>query len=100
MGTIAITKGSHHLNTAVTAADPEPPRQFAHIYDCNDPEDTAHQAANFVRYAQCLGNFAGPVELISVNMPEDDPDRAYATAQMYQWRSIVRAALGVEVRVR
>lgn len=100
MGTIAITKGSHHLNTAVTGSTPAPPRQFAHIWDFNDPEDTAHQATNFIQYAQALGGFEGPIELLSVNVPEEDADRAYAVAQMYQWRSIVRAALGVEVHVR
>ena len=100
MSVIAITKGSHHLNTAVTRDDPESPRQFAHIWDFNDPEDTAHQATNFIQYAQALGNFEGPVELISVNIPEDDADRAYAAAKMYDWRSIVRAALGVPVEIR
>lgn len=100
MPVIAITKGSHHLNTAVTRDNPEPPRTFAHIWDFNDPEDTAHQATNFIQYAQALGNFTGPVELLSVNVPEDDADRAWAAAKMYDWRSIVRAALGVEVHVR
>ena len=100
MPVIAITKGSHHLNTAVTRDNPEPPRQFAHIWDFNDPEDNAHQATNFIQYAQALGDFEGPVEILSVNIPDDDSDRTWAAAQMYQWRSIVRAALGVPVEIR
>lgn len=100
MATTAITKGSHHLNTAVTSSVPEPPRQFAHIWDFNDVEDTAHQATNFIQYAQALGDFTGPVEVLSVNVPDDDADRTWAVSQMYQFRSIVRSALGVEVHVR
>lgn len=98
--TIVITRGSHSLNTAVTVDETAPPRHFAHVWDYDDAEDTAHQAAHFIRYAQTLGNFTGPVELISTNIPDDPTLRSWADTQMANWASIVRSGLGINVRIR
>ena len=59
---LTITKGAHWRNTHLPALGED--RQFAHIFDADEPEDVPHQASNFITYANALGHSHGPHVLI------------------------------------
>ncbi len=110
MTVITITSGAHWRNVGVSQIDE--PRQFAHIFDPESPEDVPHEAHNFITYYRALGGADGvvlyrptedlpdwvaPVEPDSARHfgPEDD----HIDVMMADWVQIVESALSVKVEV-
>jgi hypothetical protein len=93
-----ITKGAHSRN--VHMPERVEPVHFAHQWDNESPEDTAHQAHNFVIYATALGGFSPPVYLLPGTYPDDPADRAEMNVCLSDWASLVGSALDTEVEIR
>jgi hypothetical protein len=98
MITVVITKGAHARN--VHMSNDHDRRHFAHQWDNDDLEDTAHQAHNFVTYATALGGYEPPVILLPGKYPEDPADHAHMNVCLADWASIVGSALDTEVEIR
>lgn len=94
---IVITTGSQGKNPDVPNV---PDRQFAHQFDANDPADRAHQAANFMRYAEALGDHVAPIVLLGGPMPDDPAEANFHKVDLDGWKSIVQTATGMAVEIR
>ena len=99
MAVIVITKGAHHRNTHIPERDDEP-RQFAHRWDPDSPEDVAHQAGNFKTYATALGGYVPPIVLLAPPMPDDPNEADHIRVNLSDWASIVRTSTGHQVEIR
>ena len=55
MTVTTITSGAHWRDVHVPQNSAQP-RQFAHIFDPDEPEDVPHQASNFITYANAVSN--------------------------------------------
>ena len=98
MATIVVTKGSHARNVHLPPFDGEP-RQFAHRWDPDDPEDVAHQAQNFTLYAKALGGYVAPIVLLAPPIP-DGPEADHIRVNLADWKSIVETGTGMPVEIR
>jgi hypothetical protein len=98
MAVVVITKGSHARNTHMPPRDGEP-RQFAHRWDPDDPEDVPHQAQNFKLYADSLGGYVPPVILLAPPLPEG-PEADHIRVNLADWKSIIESGMGVPVEIR
>jgi hypothetical protein len=97
---IVVSKGSHNRNLHIPAFDGEP-RQFAHRFDPNDPEDVPHQVQNFWQYAKALGGFHPPIILYGPDpMPENEQEADHIAVQMSDWASLVESSTGMAVEIR
>lgn len=98
---VTITKGSHARNVHLPPLSDEP-RQFAHRFDPDDPEDVPHQAQNFITYATALGGYVAPIVLISPPMSEaeDGPEYDHIKVELADWASVVETATGMPVEIR
>jgi len=96
---ITITTGAHGRNVDIPPSNSSP-RQFAHKWDWDEPEDNAHQAQNFIQYATALGGYVPPVILLPPPIPEDPRDWDTIKVKMADWAGNVEAALGTTVEIR
>lgn len=96
---LTITKGAHQRNVHLPAMDDEP-RQFAHRWDPDEPEDVAHQVQNFLTYAQALGGYVPPIVLIGPLKTDDEVEWAHTQVNMGDWRDMVESATGLPVEIR
>lgn len=97
---LTITRGSHARNVHLPSLDPDEPRQFAHRWDPDDPEDVPHQAHNFLTYANALGGYVEPIVLIPPPFTDDEVDNDHIRVNMGDWRDIVQTATGLKVEIR
>ena len=97
---VTITSGAHDRNVDNIPPDNGTPRQFAHAWSFEEVEDNAHQVQNFVTYATALGNYVGPVVLLSPPEPADKRDWDYVQVKLADWAGMVENDLGVEVEIR
>jgi hypothetical protein len=98
MTVYVITRGAHARNVHVPPDDGEP-RQFAHRWDPDDPEDVPHQAMNFKLYADALGGYVAPVVLLAPPLPEG-PEADHIKVNLSDWKSIIETGMGVPVEIR
>jgi hypothetical protein len=107
---VAITAGAHWRNP-----DAKQGTEYAHLFDPESPEDVAHQAQNFILYAQALGSVVEPLVLVRPNDDElpswvaplephsarhFDPSDAHVEIMLAECAQVIEGATGMKVEIR
>jgi hypothetical protein len=99
-----ISWGAHGRDVTAPQTVPQlrklGPIQFAHRFDYEDPEDVAHEASNFIKYATALGGSDLPPVLYVDDSGLEDPDKAHLWINAADWSSIVASGLHTTVETR